>query len=114
MRKAQITEAALSQLCDGVLAEIVEADMSKRETAYAIYRWIKNNIGYSGDSDKSDWVAEAYRGITEGFGDCFTYYATAQALLTRAGIDNMRVTRVGGRTKHYWNLVNWRRGLVSF
>jgi hypothetical protein len=27
-------------------------------------------------------------------------------MLTRAGIENMMVTRVGGGSNHYWNLIN--------
>ena len=88
--------------------------MTNREVAYAIYKWIKQNISYSGDSDKSDWLAEAYRGMTNAVGDCFTYFAVAQALLTRAEIDNMEVNRVGGRTRHYWNLINCGDGWYHF
>lgn len=114
VKEAQITEEQLFKQCDKVLDKILKTDMTKREEAYAIYRWIKKNIGYSGTSDKSDWITEAYRGLTEYTGDCFTYYAVAQALLTRAEIDNMCVTRVGGRTKHYWNLVNCGDGWYHY
>ena len=72
-----------------------------QRVAWEIYRWIKGHVSYVGTSDKSDWKKEAYRGIVNGVGDCFTYYAVSEALLTRAGIDNMLVTRVGGRTQHF-------------
>jgi hypothetical protein len=114
VKEPQITEELLNEKCDEVLAKILEKDMTKREQAYAIYRWIKNNISYSGASDKSSWISEAYRAISEYSGDCFSYYAVAQALLSRAEIDNMCVTRVGGRTKHYWNLVNCGDGWYHF
>ena len=88
--------------------------MTKLEKAEAIYRWIKKNVSYVGDSDKSDWIAEAYRAIKKGKGDCFTFFAISQAMLTRAGIDNMQVTRVGGKTQHFWNLVNCGDGWYHF
>ncbi|MDF2486504.1 MAG: hypothetical protein K0R46_2672 [Herbinix sp.] len=114
VKKFVVTEDMVNELCDDILAQISNSSMTNRETAYAIYRWIKKHIGYSGDSDKSDWLAEAYRAVKNGNGDCFTYFAIAQALLTRAGIDNMEVIRVGGRTRHYWNLVNCGDGWYHF
>ena len=99
---------------DPILDKITEEGMTKRELAYEIYKWVKANVGYSGSSDKSDWRKEAYRGIVNGVGDCFTYYAVSEAFLTRAGIDNMRVTRVGGRTQHFWNLINCGDGWYHF
>lgn len=114
VKKFNASEDSVNELCDEILGEITKSSMTNREIAYAVYQWIKQHIGYSGDSDKSDWMAEAYRGMTNRSGDCFTYFAVAQALLTRAGIDNMEVTRVGGRTRHYWNLVNCGDGWYHF
>ncbi len=114
VKKFVVSEDMVNKLCDDVLEKIKKSNMTNREVAYAIYTWIKKHISYSGDSDKSDWQAEAYRGMTNGSGDCFTYFAVAQALLTRAGIDNMEVNRVGGRTRHYWNLINCGDGWYHF
>lgn len=112
--KFSVSEDTVNELADGVLEDILEKDMTKEDKAYAIYKWVKGHVSYSGYSDKTDWLAEAYRAIEDGEGDCFTYYAVAQALLTRAGIDNMRVTRVGGRTQHFWNLINCGSGWYHF
>lgn len=112
--KKSITEDVLNEKADDVLEDIITDDMTSLEKAKAIYNWTRGHISYTGDSDKSDWMAEAYRGMTNFKGDCFTYYTVAQALLTRAGIDNMGVTRVGGRTRHYWNLVNCGSGWYHF
>ncbi len=109
-----VTEESVNELCDGLLLQITNQNMTKREIAYAIYLWVRGNIDYSGDSDKSDWLAEAYRGMSKRYGDCFTYFAVSQAMLTRAGIDNMEVRRVGGRTKHFWNLINCGDGWYHF
>ncbi len=109
-----VSEDTVNELCDELLQQITNQSMNKREIAYEIYRWVRSHIDYSGDSDKSDWLAEAYRGMTKRYGDCFTYFSVSQALLTRAGIDNMEVRRVGGRTKHFWNLINCGDGWYHF
>lgn len=109
-----ITEEMLYAKVDPILQKITKKGMTKREIAYEIYKWIKGHVGYTGTSDKSNWMNEAYRGIVNGLGDCFTYYAVSEAFLTRAGIDNMRVTRVGGRTQHFWNLINCGEGWYHF
>jgi hypothetical protein len=93
-----VSEETINELCDKLLQQITNENMTKREIAYEIYRWVRNSIDYSGDSDKSDWLAEAYRGMTKKYGDCFTYFCVSKAILTRAGIDNLELTRVGGRT----------------
>ena len=53
-------------------------------------------------------------GLTRRKGDCFTYYAVSRALLTAVGIDNLEVTRMGGPTSHYWNLINCGDGWYHF
>lgn len=109
-----ITNEMLNEKVDNILKKITKEGMTKREIAWEIYKWVRNNIAYTGSSDKSDVKKEAYRGIVNGKGDCFTYYAVSEVLLTRAGIDNMRVTRVGGKTEHFWNLVNCGDGWYHF
>lgn len=109
-----VTEEMLYDKVDPILDKITKDGMTQREIAYEIYKWVKAHVAYTGSSDKSDWMKEAYRGIVNGLGDCFTYYAVAEAFLTRAGIDNMRVTRVGGRTQHFWNLIDCGDGWYHF
>jgi hypothetical protein len=94
----------LDSLADNVLATITTNDMSKKEKAKAIYKWIRSNIRYGDESDKTDWVKAAILGLNKGTGDCFIYYSTAQALLTRAGIENKRIVKIDGH--HYWSLIN--------
>lgn len=114
VKKFEISEDELYAAVDEVLNEITNDQMTKLEVAYEIYQWIKRHVGYTGYSDKSDWMMEAYRGIKNGIGDCFTYFAVSKALLTRSNIDNMDITRVGGRTQHFWNLVNCGDGWYHF
>ncbi|MHB8130718.1 MAG: transglutaminase domain-containing protein [Mobilitalea sp.] len=114
VRKFVISEDEVNTIADDILAKFVKPTMTKLEIANEIYLWVKQHVSYTGSSDKTDWLAEAYRGMKNGVGDCFTFYAVAQALLTRADIENMCVTRVGGRTQHFWNLVNCGDGWYHF
>lgn len=114
VKKLEITEDAVNSLADEILENITEPDMTKQEIAYEIFKYVKGSIAYTGTSDKTNVVKEAYRGIKSKVGDCFTYYALSEVLLTRAGIENMRVTRVGGKTQHFWNLINCGDGWYHF
>lgn len=108
------TEEAYDQVVAEVLDSITTSDMTKLEKAKAIWDYAKGKIRYTGTSDKTDWKEGAYIGMTDKAGDCFTYYAVSRALLTAADIDNLEVTRVGGSTSHYWNLVNCGDGWYHF
>ncbi len=105
----------LAAVADQVLAEIITPDMSIGKKAWAVYEYVFGHIRYNGTSNKTDWKYEAYRGITEGRGDCFTFYATAKCLLERIGAQTMCVERHGGKsTHHYWLLVNLGTGWYHF
>jgi len=107
-----VDQDELDKLVDEVLAGIINDEMTQRDKAKAIYNWTKYKIGYIDYPDMGDWVKAAYHGIKNRRGDCFVYYSTAQALLTRAGIENQRVVKTGGG--HYWNLVNCGDGWYHF
>ena len=107
-----VSKDQLDALLDEVLEDIITEDMTQHEKARAIYDWTKYKISYVNYPDLSDWVSAAYQGIKNRRGDCFIYYSTAQALLTRAGIENQRVVKTGGG--HYWNLVNLGNGWYHF
>ena len=98
-------------LAQAVLSRITTEDMTKAEVAAAIYNWVKRNITWNEHSDKSSgWAAGAVYGFEQRKGDCFTYYATAKALLDVAGIPNLDIVKVvtpeTSQSAHYWNLVN--------
>ena len=95
----------LDSYCDTVLSKIIKSSWSDTKKARAIYNYTRGHISYTGVSDKSSWEREAVNGIRYGRGDCFTYYSVARALLTRAGIPNIKVTRVKGEGHHWWNMV---------
>ena len=110
----EITLDAVNELADEILAEITTSGMSQREKALAIYNYVHNHIKYVGTSDKSSWLVGAYVGFTRGSGDCYNYFACSKALLTRAGIPNVDLTRVGGNSRHYWQLVDVGNGYYHF
>jgi len=112
--KFVVSQEMVDEKADQVIAKIVSDDMNQLQKAEAIYHWIKQNVSYTGDSDKTDWLKEAYRAMEKGEGDCFTYFAVAQELLTRVGISNMQDTRLGGKTRHYWNMVDCGDGWYHF
>ncbi|HHT64547.1 MAG TPA: hypothetical protein GX017_00500 [Clostridiales bacterium] len=114
VKKMEVSEEAVNSLADEILDNITKPGMTKREIAYEIFKYVKGSIAYTGTSDKTSVVKEAFRGIKSKVGDCFTYYALSEVMLTRAGIENMRVTRVGGKTQHYWNLINCGDGWYHF
>lgn len=99
------TEGELHEMADSVLESIIRDDMSDKDKLWAIFTWTKGRIKYTANPTKEDWTQEAVKGIKTGSGDCVTYYATAEELLTRAGFENMMVTR--NTTTHYWNLVKY-------
>jgi hypothetical protein len=103
---AAVDEETLYKLVDGVLDQIIHEDMTQVEQARAIFNWARNNVGYVSTSPKDTVFEGAYRGFRERSGDCFIFYAVSEVMLTRVGIENMRVTRVDGKTNHYWNLIN--------
>lgn len=114
VKKLEATEEAVYSLADEILEKITKSDMTKKEIAYEIYKYVKANISYTGSSTKDNIIKEAFRAIKYKSGDCFTYYALGEVLLTRADIDNMMVTRVGGKTQHFWSLINVGSGWYHF
>lgn len=108
-----ITEELVYEMADEVLDQIATDGMTKLEVAKAIYDWT-GKIKYVGTSDKTNVLSGAYQGFLKKRGDCYTYYAVAEVLLTRAEIDTMCVTRVGGNSSHFWNLVNLGEGWYHF
>lgn len=106
-REKTVSDEELDALADKVLSEIITSDMSLAQKIYAVHDYAYSHILYNGVSDKTDWKAEAYRGITEGIGDCFTFYSTTYLLMSKLdGVEVMSVQRLNGATRHYWCLVN--------
>lgn len=104
----QITEEMLYVRIDLILDEIITANMDVVARIRAVYDYVYGHISYSGTSDKSDWVREAYQSLVSGSGDCFSYFALSKAFFERLGIENLDIERTQGLTsdRHYWNFVN--------
>ncbi|HHX55482.1 MAG TPA: DUF5011 domain-containing protein [Clostridiales bacterium] len=103
-------EEEVFAIADEILDQIIEPSMSVHDKAWSIYTWVCSNVSYIGHSDKSDYITGAYEGFTKKRGDCYIYFSVTKVLLTRADVPNRDITRVGGRTKHYWHLVDYGEG----
>ncbi|HHZ12915.1 MAG TPA: DUF5011 domain-containing protein [Clostridiales bacterium] len=111
--KNYVSEDEVNVLADQILANIIKEGMSQREKARAIYDWTRAHIKYVNDyENNTDWVRAAYDGIKNAKGDCYAFFGTAKALLTRAGIDNLDIVKKGGG--HYWSMVNLGNGWYHY
>ena len=100
---------------DEILAEILHEDMSMREKATAIFRWVRSHMRYRASSNEEDVILGAYEGLMQKSGNCFTFYAVCEILLTQAGIPNMHIERPPDyKATHHWNLVNVEEGWYHF
>ncbi len=111
---ATVPEEEIRALAKDTIAKIITDDMTAAEKLKAVFYYVRGHIHYTGTSDKSDWRKEAARGFKSGKGDCFTFYSVTRALLDELEIDYMSVTRKGGRTRHYWVIVNIGTGWYHF
>jgi transglutaminase-like putative cysteine protease len=113
----EMQEYVLDRATSLLESEITEEGMTDMEKAFAIYRWTKYNIAYSGSSDKTNYIVGAYDGFKKMAGDCYTYFAVSKALLNAAGIDNVDVVKEridDSQSRHYWSLVNVGDGWYHF
>lgn len=101
-----IDESTVLPMLDQVIASVTTPEMTKYEQAYQLWKWIGDHIKYSSYSKCSDYWEAVNGGLTTKKGDCYVYYAVYSALLTRCDIDTLCVKRTGGKSNHYWNLVN--------
>ena len=108
-----LTYDLVYSMVDEILARILTPEMSPEEVVRKIHNWVRSNVRYVSNRERVT-LRGAYFGLKNRQGDCFTFYAVSEVMLTRAGISNMRVTRVGGRTQHFWNLVNIGTGWYHF
>lgn len=103
-------DAKLNEMCDDILVDILQPDMSERDKAYAIYKWVSKNVRYRGSSDTSDWIEGAKYSLTNRKGNCYAFYTASRALLARAGFETTGATSYS--YDHYWNIVKvdgvWR------
>ena len=106
-----IDETVVVPLADALIAQMTTPEMSNWDKAYVLWEWCRTKIKYSYSAgDRSSIWTGAYEGLHDRSGDCYTYYATYEVLMNRLGIETMQVSRVGGTSNHWWNLVNLGNG----
>ncbi len=96
-------------MADKILSGIVDGNMNDVQKAMIIFYWVRKHIGPSrGTSDYSSWANAAIKAFKTRRASCYGSWACCKALLDRAGIQNICVTRYpksayNGKT-HYWCL----------
>lgn len=103
-------------IADELLSGIVKKGWSQEKKLRAIYQYVQTHCAYVDSGSHTNWRKVAVNGIRFQSGDCYTYYAMARLLITRAGIPNLTVTRYPSRKgyEHWWNLVYVRGGWYHF
>lgn len=97
-----------------VFADILNAEMTPWQVGKAIYEWVRNNVHYAAEGEKIDVIDGAYNAFKYHSGDCYTFYAVCKVMLDLVGIENYSLEREGGKTRHYWSLVNTGDGWYHF
>ena len=98
----------------------ITKSMSKEAQIKKIYAYVNSptlsasqaNIVFTDESntDRSDWMREAYLALQNGSGDCYSYFAVSKAFFEYFGIENLDIERSKGVTTqsgtHFWSMVN--------
>lgn len=117
---AAIDAAKLNEKIGQIAAENgMSRNLSREELCKKIYEYINDPthgrdearfkyVGDSNDPTRSDWRREAWLGLQNGEGDCYTYFALSKAFFEYFGFENMDIERTKGLTSdtHFWNMVN--------
>ena len=103
--------AAVEAYAQAVLQKIITDSMSLDQKIRAVYSYTRHKVLYIGTSDKTSILHAAYEGFSTGKGDCYTYYAMNCVMFDMLGITHLEVTRIGGTSHHWWNLVLFEDGL---
>jgi len=106
----------VEEMAREILAIIITDDMTLKEKALAIYKYVNKNVYYLGGRHSDDLITEAYYAFKKDPGDCYTFFAASDILLNMAGIPNIRVERLRyeGETNHYWHMINCGDGWYHF
>ena len=100
------TEDDVWELCDKILANLINDSMTDKQKVEAIFNWVDWTITYKGHAEKVSWVQGAYDGLKNHIGDCFTIASTCHALYTRAGFETFMIERYPiTYAQHFWNAV---------
>ena len=105
-----VTTAEVLDMARAVLSKIIKEGMTLDQKIRAVYLYTQRNVRYVGTSDKSSIWNAAYEGLSTGKGDCYTYYSMNVVLFDLLGVTHLEVTRIGGTSHHWWNLVQFEDG----
>jgi transglutaminase-like putative cysteine protease len=104
-----IDPAAVNEMADNLLAQILREGMTQVQQARTILHWLGDNISYAAAVGLDSVYEAAHQGMIHRRGNCFIFYGLAEVMLTRAGIPNQRIERTPytpNPTHHRWNLIN--------
>lgn len=113
MAELVVNQELVDEMAKDILAKILTDDMTPHEKIKKIYFQVRYNMAYS-HSSETEIPEAAYKAMTKRKGDCYNYFAYAKVLLDNAGIDNIPVERYGGKTSHFWLLVNIGSGWYHY
>ena len=96
---------------DKLLASILTPEMDDMQKLFAIFRWVRLNIPWSGGRSEHDEVGQVMNGLAGKPGDCYTDAVTMRVLLDRAGFTSLMIEKNNETGMHYWLMVyydgNW-------
>ena len=106
-----VTKEMMDQVCAKIVDKIITEDMTTQEKLHAVYKYVVSKISYTSEGVHDDVRREAYLGLTtRKNGDCFTFCAASEELLSYLGYETQIVRRrldlVKEYGNHFWVLVN--------
>ncbi len=111
----EISPEMVDEIAENLLSTIITDDMTLRDKAWAIYKWIANHMVYVDAESGTDTVKAAYDGLTKYKGDCYVFAHTAELLLTKAGVPNILITKYPiTDEEHFWSIINVGDGWYHF
>jgi len=102
----EVSKEEVDALVDEILESLNLDTLTTQAKLKKINYYVTTHISYVNHSEKPTVYKGAYNALKLKQGDCYTYYALSEVMLTRAGIENIGIKRLDGRTDHYWNLVH--------
>ena len=97
-------------MADQLLAKIITPDMNDMERLFAIFRWIRLNIPWSGGRSEHNEIQQVMNGLQGMPGDCYTDAMTMKVLLERAGFTFFVIEKNDETGMHYWLMVYYDGG----
>ncbi len=109
VHETAVTEEMLQEKLLPLLDTLCTQGDSTEQICQSIHSYVKNNIAYFPISDKTDPTRAAYDALFgTRRGDCYSYYASARALLLAADMEILTLERTheAGEETHIWLMVN--------